>query len=136
MKTVILDTNAALLPFEAQVDVMHEVFTLLGEVHYVMPTAMMDELRGFTNAKDTRARNARMAIKYWSERAELVKQSLPGDDALLQFLREAKEPVWLLTNDRKLKLEAIKAGAGLLQPRGHRRLEEASAPRLGSNGSA
>ncbi|HEY7587945.1 MAG TPA: twitching motility protein PilT [Thermoplasmata archaeon] len=117
-RTVLLDTNALLMPFQFRVHLDAELRRLLGDVDIAVPTPVLDEL-GLLAAHDRDAKAAlRLAAKYRS-----VEGRGSADDAILDLAPTLDAIV--VTNDRPL-LDRLKA-AGIprifLRSRNHLALE-------------
>src|SRR5207247_5187201 len=59
MQAVVLDANALLLPFQFRVNLEAELRRLLGEHEILVPSAVLDELKGLARS----LREARSALK-------------------------------------------------------------------------
>ncbi len=107
VQTVLLDTNALLLPFQFRLNLEAELRRLLGEHEALVPSPVLDELRGLTKS----TKEARAAL-----RLALTFRTLPAegdaDDAIFDAARRTGALV--LTNDAVLL----------------RRLKEAGVPRI------
>ena len=117
-RTVLLDANALLMPFQFRVNLEAELRRLLGEVDIAVPTPVLEELRLLaTHDRDARAA-ARLAARY-----RAVEGVGSADDAILDLASALRAVV--VTNDRPL-LDRLKA-AGVprisLRSRSHLVLE-------------
>ena len=76
MQTVVLDTNALLMPFEIRINLDLALHDLLGEARIVVPGPL--------------------ARKY-----EIIPTELTGDSAVVELAK--KENAYVLTNDKELR---------------------------------
>jgi len=107
LQPVILDANALLLPFQFRVNLEAELRRLLGEHEILVPSPVMDELRGLSKS----VREARGAQKL-AERFRVLEVEGEADDAILEAATQMSAAV--VTNDAVLL----------------RRLREARIPRI------
>ena len=117
-RTVLLDANALLMPFQFRINLEAELRRLLGDVDIVVPTPVLEELRLLaTHDRDAKA-GERLAARYRS-----VEGHGSADDALLE-LGQALHAV-VLTNDQPLldRLEALGVPRAHLRSRSHLALE-------------
>lgn len=94
MQTVVLDTNALLMPFEIKLNIDIELRDLLGDVRCVVPGPLIGELKHL-NHKFSKAA-LELARKY-----EIVQSSFSGDDAVIDVALSTKG--YILTNDKELR---------------------------------
>jgi rRNA-processing protein FCF1 len=105
MQTVILDTNALLMPFERRLNIDLEVQRLLGSVRMVIPEPLLGELQRSHNKHASAA--LAMAGKY-----EKIPTDARGDDAVLELAVRLQAPV--VTNDKKLRIRLRQQGIPLI----------------------
>lgn len=109
-RTVLLDANALLMPFQFRINLEAELRRLLGDVDIAVPTPVLEELRLLaTHDRDARA-GGRLAAKY-----RVVEGHGSADDALLEL--GASLHAVVVTNDQPL-LDRLKASG---VPRAHLR---------------
>jgi len=94
MQTVVLDTNALLMPFEMRMNIDLAISSLLGNVRMVVPGPMIGELKNLDN-KHVRAALA-LARKY-----EIFQTESSGDDAIVEAA--VRLDAYVLTNDKELR---------------------------------
>jgi len=94
MQTVVLDTNALLMPFEMRINIDLAVRSLLGDVRMVVPGPMVGELKNLEN-KHAKAALA-LARKY-----EIFQTETSGDDAIVETA--LRLDAYVLTNDKELR---------------------------------
>ena len=105
MQTVVLDTNALLMPFEVGLNLDIEVRNLLGDVRFVVPGPLVGELKHLDN------KWAKAAITLARSR-KIVQAESHGDDSVLEVAE--REHAYILTNDKELRRRARKAGIPLI----------------------
>ena len=107
MQAVVLDANALLLPFQFRVNLEAELRRLLGEHEILVPSPVLDELKGLSRS----LREARSALKL-AGRFRVLDVPGGADDAILDAAARLKAVV--VSNDAVLL----------------RRLKEARIPRI------
>ncbi len=105
MQTVVLDTNALLMPFEIGLNIDLEVRNLLGDVRFVVPGPLVGELKHL----DSRHAKAALAL---ARSREIVPCEMHGDDSVLEVAQ--REGAYVLTNDKELRRRARKLGIPLI----------------------
>ncbi len=92
-KSIVLDANALLMPFQFKVNLDRELKRLFGDVPILVPSSVLGELG---NALDKNARAAlALARKY-----HIAETELSGDDAIMDVAMRHESAV--VTNDREL----------------------------------
>lgn len=119
MPHAVLDTNALLLPFTDGTDLEAELTRLLGAVRLVVPSSVVDELRGLAEGAGRPAQAAGAALRFL-ERCRVEPTGLPGDDGLLDTARRIGGVV--VSNDRAVQQEARRSGLAVVASRGSGRL--------------
>jgi rRNA-processing protein FCF1 len=99
MQTVVLDTNALLMPFEIRINLDLALKDLLGDVRCVVPGPMIGELKHLDH------KFARAALEL-ARRYEIVQTELSGDDAVIETALSTGG--YILTNDKDLRSRARK----------------------------
>lgn len=119
MQTVVLDTNALLMPFEIGINIDLEVRNILGDVRFVVPGPLVGELKHLAETN----RHAKAALSL-ARMKEIVPSDSHGDDAVLEVA--LREKAYVVTNDKELRRRARKVGVPLLYLRSgtHLILEE------------
>ncbi len=117
MQTVILDTNALLMPFELNLNIDILVNDVLGDSHMVVPEPLLGEL---ARSKSKYAKVASMLARKY----EIVPAVARGDDSVIEVALRTGGIV--LTNDRDLRSRLRILGVPLLYLRSgtHLILEE------------
>jgi len=128
--TVYLDTSFLMLSAKFHLDILSEAEKLLqGRVQFVVPEAVLTELKRLARSLGTPGRDARVALKLVKERripdvsagesdadkALIEASTLPNvivataDLELRRKIRSAGKPVILFREKAKLELEGIEA---------------------------
>ena len=97
MQTVVLDTNALLMPFEIRINLDLALRDLLGDVRCVVPGPLIGELKHLDHKFAKAA--LELARKY-----EIVQTTLSGDDAVIETAISTQG--YILTNDKDLRVRA------------------------------
>ena len=93
MQTVVLDTNALLMPFEVRINLDLSVRDLLGDVRFVVPGPLLGELKHLDHRFASAAID--LARKY-----EIIPTEASGDDSVVELA--LKTGGYVLTNDKEL----------------------------------
>ncbi|AIZ57000.1 ribonuclease VapC9 [Candidatus Methanoplasma termitum] len=99
MQTVVLDTNALLMPFEIKMNLDLELKGLLGDFRCVVPGPLIGELKHLDHKYAKAA--LQLARKY-----DIVQTTRSGDDAVIDVAIATNG--YILTNDKKLRVAARK----------------------------
>lgn len=105
MQTVVLDTNALLMPFEMRMNLDLALRELLGEVRILVPGPLVGEL------KHLKHRYANAAISL-ARKYEIVPTEYTGDNAVLELA--IKTNGYVLTNDQELRRRLRKENIPLI----------------------
>lgn len=98
IKTVVLDANALLMPFQFKINIDREIQNLLGGVDVIVPSSVIIELR---RLKDKHAKAAlSLSSKY-----KIVDVTKRGDAGVIEAAEEHHAAV--ITNDQEL-IEILK----------------------------
>jgi len=97
MQTVVLDTNALLMPFEIKINLDLALRDLLGDVRCIVPGPLVGELKHLDHKFAKAA--LELARKY-----EIVQTTLSGDDAVIEAA--VSSGGYILTNDKDLRVRA------------------------------
>jgi rRNA-processing protein FCF1 len=92
--TVVLDTNALLMPFEFSLNIDSELRGLLGSCEILVPGSMLREL------KRSGSKHARAALEL-SKRYRIVETKKQGDDGVLDVA--VRFGAIVVTNDSELR---------------------------------
>ena len=114
MQSVILDANALLLPFQFRVNLEAELRRLLGDHEILVPSPVLDELKGLSRS----VREAKGALKL-ADRFRVFDVEGSADDAILDAAEQLKAVV--VTNDAALlrRLRAARVPRIFLRSRTH-----------------
>jgi len=105
MQTVVLDTNALLMPFEIRINLDLALRDLLGDVRCIVPGPLVGELKHLDH------KFAKAALEL-ARRYEIVQTTLSGDDAVIEAA--VSSGGYILTNDKDLRARARKQGIPLI----------------------
>lgn len=105
MQTVVLDTNALLMPFELRMNLTLSVERLIGETDFIVPGPLIGELKHLDNKYASAA--LQLARRY-----EIVPTEASGDDSVIELA--LKRNAFVLTNDKLLRARLRKAGVPLI----------------------
>lgn len=109
MATVVLDTNALLMPFQFNIDLVNELQRLLGAIDIHVPEICLYEL------ENIRDRKASVALEF-AQQFKIEPSVGRGDDAVLALAGELRAV--LVTNDADLRRRAKTAGLKVAYLRG------------------
>jgi hypothetical protein len=105
MQTVVLDTNALLMPFEFSINLDLELQRLLGSCMVYVPGPVIGEL------KRSRSKHARVALAL-ARKYPVAETSVQGDNGVIDVAERLQ--AFVVTNDfvlrdklRRLKLKTI-----------------------------
>ena len=94
MQTVVLDTNALLMPFEIRINLDLALRDLLGDVRVLVPGPLVGELKHL----DHKYAHAALSL---ARKYEIVPTVTTGDDSVVELAK--KEGAYVLTNDKELR---------------------------------
>lgn len=120
--TVVLDTNALMMPVERDVRVFEELDRLLGSADCVVPRAVFDELDTLAGSASEEATAASVG-RDLADRCTIVEAEPEyADDAVLAVAqRETVE--YAVTNDKPLRERLLDAGVPVISLRGNHKLD-------------
>ena len=105
MRTLVLDTNFLLLPFQFKIDIFRELEYVLGEpFQLVIPSGVISELNGISKRVGKSGAAARLALKLVEANRKIVEVAetdSPVDDWVFTYAKENKAIA--CTNDAGLK---------------------------------
>jgi len=105
MQTVVLDTNALLMPFEIRINIDLALEKLLGEARIVVPGPMIGELKNL----DHKYAGAALEL---ARRYEIIQVDKSGDDAVVEAALMTHG--YVLTNDKELRARLRKMSIPLI----------------------
>jgi len=114
IKSVVLDTNALLMPFQFGINIDLEIRQLLGEVEVLVPSCAIAELKGL------RVKEAKAALSLAGKYRQ-VQTTLRGDDGVIEAAKEYRAAV--VTNDQELISILRKSSIPAIRMRGCQRLD-------------
>jgi len=101
---VVLDSSAAMMPFEFMIDLESELSRILGSFHVFVPSSVYNELVFLKeNGKGRKKRLAKPALDLIKD-YDIVKTEAGADDAVLDLAIKLKGIVF--TNDKELRKRA------------------------------
>lgn len=117
---VVLDTNALMMPVECDVRVFEELERLVGETTYLVPRAVVEELRKLSAGDGAEATAASVGLDL-TERCTIRETDADyADDAVVELARE--EDAHAVTNDKPLQRRLQDAGVSVIRLRGQNKL--------------
>jgi len=114
MQTVVLDTNALLMPFESKLNLDLELSRLLGNCEMYIPSSVLGELRR------SKSKHARAALTL-SRKYPVVETPMLGDDGVIDVAR--RMDAFVVTNDALLRSRLRKQGLKTIFLRSNNHLE-------------
>jgi len=114
IRTVLLDTNALLMPFQFRLNLDREIERLLGSVEILVPSCVIDELDRIVAKEAKGARS--LAEKY-----RIVQVKNAGDEGILEAALEQRAAV--ITNDQELIEVLRKSSVPVIRMRERQRLD-------------
>ncbi|WP_144906495.1 PIN domain-containing protein [Halobellus captivus] len=123
MTTVILDTNALMMPIELDVRVFDELDRLVGaNADLVVPRAVVAELEKLSAAGNGAEATAASVGSDLVSRCRVVETGVSyADDAVVELAE--REGGYVLTNDRPLRDRLLERGVRVIGLRGRNTLE-------------
>ncbi len=118
---IAMDTNALMMPVEADLRVFEELDRLLGEYTPVVPGVVREELEALAESGGTEARAAQVGLDLL-ERCQPIHSPEPYADDTLLALAQAGEVDAVVTNDAPLRDRLLDAGAQVIHLRGRNQL--------------
>lgn len=113
---LVVDTNALLLPFRDGTDIRGEIERLLGDVPWIVPSSVQDELTLLADGNGKDARAAKGALRLTAD-MQREPTALPGDDGVLDVAARVDGVVF--TDDKRLLAETKRRGLRAIRSRGH-----------------
>ena len=118
--TVVLDTNALMMPVECDVRLFDELDRLLDGSDRLVPQAVVDELARLSDGNGKEATAASVGYDLATDRCQIrTTEATYADDAVLELASEATHVV---TNDQPLADRALQAGVSVISLRGKNKL--------------
>lgn len=115
--SVVLDTNAAMMPFQFRLNLDEELGRLLGAYRIIVPSRVLHELKALARTKP-KARAALALVRRRGYRVVPVEGK--GDDAVVQLA--VQERAVVLTNDGALRRALREAHVPTIYLRSRRHL--------------
>lgn len=118
---VAMDTNALMMPVEADLRVFEELERLLGDYRCVVPATVRSELESLAEAGGTAGRAARVGLDLLERCDPIDTEQAYADDALFELGRDGAVDA-VLTNDAPLRERLLEAGVPVIHLRGRNQL--------------
>ncbi len=120
--TVILDTNALMMPVELDVRVFDELDRLVGDADLVVPRAVVSELEKLRDAGNGEAATAAAVGRDLASRCRVIgTEASYADDAVVELADRTDG--YAVTNDRPLRDRLLERGVRVIGLRGRTTLE-------------
>ncbi len=120
--TVVLDTNALMMPIECNVRLFDELDRLLDGPACVVPEAVVAELDTLADGNGEEATAASVGHDLATERCQTRETSASyADDAVFE-LAQTDDVTHVVTNDKPLRTRLLDAGISVISLRGRNKL--------------
>lgn len=125
MKTIILDTNFLMIPYQNRIDIFSELERMIPEKYeLVAPEGVIKELQ---QIQDTGSGSEKIAAKIALELIEkkgvkAIESHGNVDESILDFIAKNKDSI-VCTNDKELKRKLRKSHTPIICLKGKNRLE-------------
>jgi rRNA-processing protein FCF1 len=122
--TVILDTNALMMPVELDVRVFDELDRLVGDADLVVPRAVVAELEKLRDAGTGEEATAAAVGRDLADRCRPVEtEASYADDAVVELATGTAVDGYAVTNDRPLRDRLLERGVRVIGLRGRTTLQ-------------
>ena len=118
---VAMDTNALMMPVEADLRVFEELDRLLGEYTPVVPESVLAELESIAESGGTAGRAAQVGLDLADRCEPIAAAESYADDALLALGRSGAVDA-VVTNDAPLRNRLLQADVPVIHLRGRNQL--------------
>jgi len=119
--TVVVDTNALMMPVECNVRLFDELERLLGDTACFVPGAVFDELEALADGAGEEATAASVGLDLASRCRRRDAEAAYADDAVYE-LAQADDVTHVVTNDAALRERLLSAGVPVISLRGRNKL--------------
>ncbi|MFB6139037.1 MAG: PIN domain-containing protein [Halosimplex sp.] len=120
--SVVMDTNALMMPVECDVRVFEELERLVGAAELLVPDAVLDELAKIADGRGEEATAASVGLDLARDRCESVAHGAAyADDAVLELARR-EGVTHAVTNDGPLKRRLLDVGVPVVSLRAENKL--------------
>jgi rRNA-processing protein FCF1 len=120
MKTVILDTNALMMPVQFKIDLEKQLTRLVGPCDIIVPSTVVAEVQRLAE-HEGKLKEAAAVATALINRFKVVQVQGTGDNSIRYVAREYQGIV--VTNDRMLRRQLREAKHPVIYLRGKKRLE-------------
>ncbi|MEA2055048.1 MAG: twitching motility protein PilT [Candidatus Thermoplasmatota archaeon] len=122
MRTVILDTNALMIPYQSGINIEREIIRLLGICRIIVPSSVVEEMERLANEDGKTGRAAKLGLNIIKKRGfRLMETKSKGDDGVIETALKMDGAI--VTNDKELRKRAKEMNLPIIYPRGENRLE-------------
>ena len=121
--SVLLDTNALLIPSRSGVDIFSCLQEIFGAFEPVVPSEVVNELRALSQGRGKSAAAARFGLALVAQCRVLPPYDVPAPVDEIVALQAESLGVPVLTNDRNLKELLLQKGIAVIVLRNQKRLE-------------
>jgi len=119
--SVVMDTNALMMPVECDTRVFEEVERLLGPVEYLVPRAVVAELEKLADSGGEEGRAASVGLDLVARCRTVEHDADYADDGVLEC-SSADAVTHAVTNDGPLRERLLDAGVPVVSLRGTNKL--------------
>jgi rRNA-processing protein FCF1 len=119
--TVVVDTNALMMPVESNVRLFDELDRLLDAPTLVVPEAVVEELEKLADGAGKEAKAASVGLDLAERCESRATEATYADDAVVE-LAEREGATHVVTNDGPLKQRVLDAGISVISLRGRSKL--------------
>jgi rRNA-processing protein FCF1 len=119
--TVVVDTNALMMPVESGVRLFDELDRLLETPTLVVPEAVVEELEKLADGAGEEAKAASVGLDLAERCERRTTEASYADDAVIE-LAEREDATHVVTNDGPLKERVLDAGVSVISLRGRSKL--------------
>jgi rRNA-processing protein FCF1 len=120
--TVVLDTNALMMPVECNVRLFEELDRLLDGPSCVVPAAVVDELDKLADGGSEEATAASVGLDLADDHCQTRETTASyADDAVFELAQD-DDVTHVVTNDTPLRTRLLDAGVSVISLRGRNKL--------------
>jgi len=119
--SVVVDTNALMMPVESNVRLFDELDRLLDAPTLVVPEAVVEELEKLAEGAGKEGKAASVGLDLAERCESRATEAAYADDAVVE-LAEHEDATHVVTNDGPLKQRVLDAGVSVISLRGRSKL--------------
>ncbi|KAA0001104.1 MAG: twitching motility protein PilT [Thermoplasmata archaeon] len=121
MRTVILDTNALMIPYQSGINIEKEITRLLGICRIIVPSSVVEEIEQLANEDGGTGRAAKLGLSIIKKRGfRLMETENKGDEGVIETALKMEGAI--VTNDKELQKRAKELKLPIIYPKGENRL--------------